>query len=216
VSAHDDLVAALHKQAERKSSAPKTVTSREPEDTWTMVCFTREEAVYAYRRRHFDLRSLKQVAREMGKSVRSTARAIRRISLEEGTFGSAWAQFWRDYKRERWQRQRVLYDARDRQDKIDAQTAAEHLEMTRLTEVALEHSPRETRQERETRVERELQSGTVRIGIARDTSGNGNAEGNRGARAAVPLSPAEREARRKARRIREMLGPNPMPHELGL
>jgi hypothetical protein len=30
------------------------------------------------------------------------------------------------------------------------------------------------------------------------------------------LSPSEREARRKARRIREMLGPNAMPHELGL
>jgi hypothetical protein len=183
-------------------------------DPWPMNVFTKGEAEWAYEQRKFLKRTDKEIARELGKSERSTQRAIGYISLERGTYSySAWRQELREFKRQRcyWFLRTVTEQAR--KDKLAKQSAAEHLAMSELTRAALEHSPpRETRAEREQRVEREAMSGTVPI-MADDGDTIGEQHGRGASRR---LAPSEREARRKARRIKEMLGSTATPQELGL
>jgi hypothetical protein len=179
-----------------------------------MTCFTHEEAVYAYtQRRPPYWRSYKKIAKELGKSERSTVRAIGRIALERRTYGPSWTRMRLEHKREGRQLSLQRFAEQARKDAIAKQSAAEHAAMVELsTRAALGSTRRETRAERTERVERELASGTVRVEVNADGHAGGDGRGF----AALPLSPAERAAKRKARLIREMLGPNPMRHELGL
>jgi hypothetical protein len=110
-----------------------------------MTCFTYDEAVYAYEQRRL-FRPYKKIAKELGKSERSTIRAIGYIALERGTYGSAWRQACREHKRERAHRHYTRCTERDRKHKIAVQSAAEHLEMVRLAGAALDLPPRETEQ----------------------------------------------------------------------
>jgi hypothetical protein len=78
------------------AKAPQNVNG-----AWTMTCFTHEEAVYAYtQRRPPYWRSYKKIAKELGKSERSTVRAIGRIALERRTYGPSWTRMRLEHKRE--------------------------------------------------------------------------------------------------------------------
>jgi hypothetical protein len=170
--------------------------------------------MYEMRRRFV---SPKKIAKEFGKAVRSVTRAVGYISHERGTYGyEAWRREIRAYKQESVRRRHELYSERDRKAKLAAQSAREHLALVELTTSALDSPPRETRAGREVRLEREALSGQVPIRVQASGAGDGHAQGEAGRRAALPRSPAEREARRRARRILQMLGPTARADEIGL
>jgi hypothetical protein len=194
------------------------VSESEPSE-WTMTVISRAEAeaMYEMRRRFV---SPKKIAKEFGKSVTSTKRAIGYIALERRTYGSAWTRMRLEHNRGVRARALERYAERDRRDKIAKQSAAEHAEMVLLAGAALAPSPRETRAEREARAEWEAMSGTVKIAGSADghvmEHGRGRSALPPPSAQRVPLTSYERESKRKAKRLREMLGPNPMRHELGL
>jgi hypothetical protein len=180
-------------------------------DPWPMRVITKPEAMWCYEQRRL-MRSGKSIAAELGKAKRSVERAISYISLERGTYDyEAWRRKISDHKsaRGRWFYTRC--SERDRQARIAAQSAKEHLAMVELaTRAALDPKAPKTPQKTLNTL---YMSGTVPIVTA-----NGDAQGEqRGAAASArPVSAREKAARARAKRLREMLGPDAMPHELGL
>lgn len=175
-----------------------------------MNVITHSEAEQMYEQRRLFV-SDKKIAAEFGKAERSVQRAIGLIAHERGTYSyPRWRRKVREYKQASAHWFFGACSERDRKAKLAAQSAEEHLAMVELTtRTALgDRLPREARAERERRAE-SLYGAPIRVS-------DGDKMGELGGRAPLPLSPAERQARRRAKRLHDMLGPNPMPHELGL
>jgi hypothetical protein len=190
-------------------------------DPWPMRVITKPEAEFCYEQRKFCKRTGKEIAAEVGKAERSVERAISYIAMERGTYGyEAWRRELREYKIARCRQFLDRVRNRDRLKKIAVQSIEEHSRSVEVVRAALGYdnlprAPKPTQKE----VDALYMSGTVPIEISTHHEGNGERMGEAqrgGARSRSLSTLSERETRRRAKRLREMLGPTAMPHELGL
>jgi hypothetical protein len=157
----------------------------------------------------------RRIAEEAGTSWTTFKRMVRWYLVSVGEYDP---ETWREHvltasacKRQYWKQQRYERDRRVARENEALRAGRDALVQQRLVVEWMEED------QQSPQVSRPRDPKLRGWPENREALGKGRAstQGGGGDRAR-PLTLSEREARRRAKRLREMLGPNAMPHELGL